>query len=93
MNKIVRVMKMSNRDQEDFDSKKLQKSIDSACLSINLPKGESRQISNLVVHDVNKWLNNKEVITSRDVRQAAYEKLLIYQPDAAYIYKQYKNII
>ena len=28
--KIVRVMKMSNRDQEDFDSKKLQKSIDSA---------------------------------------------------------------
>ena len=54
---------MSNRDQEDFDSKKLQKSIDSACLSISLPKGESRQISNLVVHDVNKWLNNKEVIT------------------------------
>ena len=86
MNKIVRVIKMSNRDQEDFDFKKLQKSIDSACLSINLPKGESRQISNLVVHD-------KEVITSRDIRQAAYEKLLIYQPDAAYIYKQYKNII
>lgn len=93
MTGVIDVVKKSNRGKEPFDAGKLQKSIYAACLSVNLPLGEAGQVAELVVHDVLKWLDNKEVVTGGDIRQIAHEKLLVYHPDVAYIYKQYKHIM
>ncbi len=40
-----------------------------------------------------KWLHNKSEITSSDLRLQAYQTLSAFNPEAAFFYRTYKQII
>ena len=93
MSECIDVVKRLKRGNQPFEADKLSKSIMAACLSVSLPQGEADQVADMVVHDVQKWLGGKQVITSADIRHVVYQKLSTYHPDVAYMYKHYRHII
>lgn len=91
--KQVEVIKTGRRPAEPFSPEKLHRSIYAAALSVKVPKGSAEQIADVVREQVEQWIENKEVITSQDIRRVASRYLKSYHPDIAYIYEQYRHII
>jgi transcriptional regulator NrdR family protein len=77
---------------EQYDNRKLYASIYSACLSVRAPEGEAELVAERVVGDIEKWLTKKVEVTAHDIRQNAASHLAIYNPDAAYIYKNHREL-
>ncbi len=78
---------------ELFDPLKLHASLMAACLSVRSLEGEAHMIAQRIVEKVIDWLDNKTEVTSDDVRRVAAGNLQMYQPEAAYIYETYKDIL
>lgn len=78
---------------ELFDPLKLHGSLMAACLSVRSLEGEAHMIAQRIVEKVIDWLENKTEVTSDDVRRVAAGNLQTYQPEAAYIYETYKDIL
>ena len=87
MPKWVIVVKRRGR-KENFDERKIYASIYSACMSryLNEPKCES--IAAGITNVIKRWLNNKNVITSNQIRKKVRTELgkkgrdLVYHYDA-----------
>jgi hypothetical protein len=64
----------------------LAESIHKACMKSFGFSGEAELTAVRVIHDVEKWLENKEEVTVKDIKRQAARALLRYNPRAAYEY-------
>jgi hypothetical protein len=65
---------------------KLAESIHKACMKSFGFSGEAELTAVRVIHDVEKWLENKEEVTINDIKRQAARALQRYNPRAAYEY-------
>lgn len=84
------VKREGHRRSEGFMQDKLHASILAACLSVRAPIGQAEAIAKSVTFAVMQWLEDKQEITSGDIRTIAAKHLHTHHPDAAYLYKQHK---
>ena len=78
---------------EPFNVEKIVKSLHAACLSAGGFEGEAQDIAKIASKEVWDWVEEKKVITTKEIRSLATEILENYSPDAAYLYQTYKKII
>lgn len=71
---------------EAYDKRKLYASIHASCLAVSAPIGAAEITAEKVVHHVEKWLAEKQEVTSADIRRIASKHLNFYHPEAAYMY-------
>lgn len=76
-----------------FDPARLHKSIKSACVSVGAYDGDADKTAAMVCEKVAGWLMSKKEVTSRDIRRVAGKNLMMYHPEASYIYKSIETII
>tara|TARA_B100001245_G_scaffold155221_1_gene116383 strand:+ start:7145 stop:7429 length:285 start_codon:yes stop_codon:yes gene_type:complete len=76
-----------------YDSEKLARSINSACLSVRTPEGEAASTASHVARIVSLWVNSKPAITTHDIRRLVAQHLQRYHPDAAYYYLHQRRIL
>jgi transcriptional regulator NrdR family protein len=84
------VKRHGQRESESFSKEKLHASIVAACLSVRTPIGQAESIAHAVTGVVTDWLENKQEVTSHDLRRIAAGHLRAHHPDAAYLYEQHK---
>lgn len=77
---------------ESYDQRKLYASIFSACLAVRESSPTAEIIAEKVVAEVEKWLETKHEITSHDLKLHAQSCLLVFNPDASYIYEHHEDI-
>lgn len=87
------VIKRGSRIPESFNRSKLQASIYATCLSVRSLDGLSKDTAESVCNSVANWLHDKPDVTSGDIRRQAEKALATLHPDAAYLYKNHKQII
>ncbi|MDO8335580.1 MAG: hypothetical protein Q7T74_02225 [Candidatus Saccharibacteria bacterium] len=80
-------------ESEIFDPLKLHGSLMAACLAVRSLEGEAHMVAQKITEKVIDWLDTKTEVTSDDVRRVAANGLQVYQPEAAYIYETYKDIL
>ena len=80
-------------ESEIFDPLKLHGSLMAACLAVRALEGEAHMVAQNITEKVIDWLDNKTEVTTDDVRRVAASRLQTYQPEAAYIYGTYKDIL
>ncbi len=81
------------RRVEPYSREKLHQSILGTCLSVRTPVGDAESIAQDVCESVETWLGDKTEITSADLRHHAAQALEMFNPEAAYYYKNQKRII
>ena len=77
---------------EEYDQRKLYASIYSACLSVRATEGEAELVAERVVKDFETWLAPKHEVTARDIRRIAGKNLAAYHADAAYMYRNHREL-
>ncbi|QQS21958.1 hypothetical protein IPM09_00150 [Candidatus Saccharibacteria bacterium] len=93
MHHVVDVVKRGRRKSELFDPEKLRRSVFAACVGERCPEGQATQIAQQVCSSVEKWFANKHEITSEDIRRQASATLVMFHPEAAYLYKHHRMIM
>ncbi len=91
MLKSTEVIKNGKREPEIFDRIKLMQSITSTCLATHCPIGQAEESARSIATDIERWIDKRPEITSKDIRKKVADMLYIHQPEAAYLYKQ-RNI-
>lgn len=81
------------RPTESYQRAKLERSIRAALYSLKTPEGQAVDTASAVCDLVEQWLENRNEVTSNDLRRQAVTALEPLHPEAAYLYKQYKIII
>lgn len=77
---------------EDYDERKLYASLFRACTVVSVPETEAELVAAHVCHDVASWLGDKHEITSRDIFREASKHLEVYNAEAAYMYRHFRNV-
>lgn len=83
----------ANGDQEYFSKQKFIDSIVQSCLAVGTSQAEAETFAQEVYKVIIKWLSNKPEITSSDLRLQTYQTLAIFNPEAAFFYRTFKQII
>lgn len=78
---------------EPFSKRKFISSIVTSCLAVGSSTGEAELFANQVYQQISKWISNKPEFTSSDLRLQTCQILTIYNPEAAFFYRTYKQII
>ena len=77
---------------EPFDERKLYASVYAACLAVRATEGEAELVAEKVTESVNGWLEPKTEVTAHDIRRQASTHLNVYNQDAAYMYKNHREL-
>jgi transcriptional regulator NrdR family protein len=77
---------------EVYDERKLYASVYSACVALRTPVPKAELVAERVALDVNQWLEPKQEVTSADIFREAGRHLVVYDPDAAYLYTHFRSI-
>ena len=77
---------------EPYQREKLHSSIQTACLSVRTLEGEAETTAREVCKKVENWLEDRLEVTSADIRRKAAQALHIYNPEAAIVYKDEKEL-
>lgn len=85
------IVKRAGRSEE-YDGRKLYASIFASCLSVRTPEGEAELVAGQVQKEVEKWLEKKHEVTAHDIRRQGAMHLEVYNPDAAYMYKNHREL-
>jgi transcriptional regulator NrdR family protein len=93
MHAVDIIKQEGQRETEKFQRDKLHTSVRAACLSVRSPEGEAEMTAQNVCNAVIEWLEEKEEVTSADLRRKATEFLTVFHPEAAYFYKHHRLII
>ncbi len=78
--------------REEFDERKLYASIFSACQAVRESERGAELIADQVTKDVLLWLEQKQEVTSHEIRLKAASFLRGYHADASYIYLHHRVI-
>ena len=87
------VKRHGKRPSEKFDPGKLYASLYAACVSTASPDGVAHDAASSACDTVVVWCVNKPEITTTDIRARAARALEQFHPDAAYLYKNHKQIM
>lgn len=87
------VKRGGKRASETFDPGKLYASVYATCASVRSLDGHADDTSRRVCDIVIGWCQNKSEVTTADIRTRAAKALHSFHPDAAYLYKHYKQIL
>lgn len=77
---------------EPFDERKVYASVYRACTSLRMTAAESELVAARVCQDVESWLEEKKEVTSTDIFHEAIKHFHTLNPDAAYLYKHFRNV-
>ena len=77
----------------DFDRKTLVAELVNESKSTKIYPDAAEKIANLVADDVEKWINQRTMVTEKDYKKIVYQKILKYNSDLAYIYLNRDKII
>lgn len=78
---------------ETFSKQKFINSVQTSCAAVGCTTGEADLFAEQVYKQIIKWIANKPEFTSSDLRLQTYQILTIYNPEAAFFYRTYKQII
>lgn len=78
---------------EKFSEQKFRESIKTSCLAVGTPEAEAELCAQQVFKQIAKWIANKPEFTSSDLRLHTYQILTVFNPEAAFFYRTYKQII
>lgn len=84
------IVKRRPRDSEPYEENKVFTSVYAACLGVHAPEGEAKITAQRICRDIAPWLESKPEVTSADIRRKAAEILAMYNPHAAYLYKNHR---
>jgi transcriptional regulator NrdR family protein len=87
------IVKRRTGYSEPFDAIKLHQSIVATCLAVRVLEGEAHTTAERVVRHTIRWLATRAEVTSADVRRVAAQQLTRHNPEAGYMYEQYRLII
>lgn len=76
-----------------YDRARLRASVITACLSVRTPELQAENTAEKVCNDFEKWLENKQEVTTKDIITVSSKILQKYHTEAAYIYEQRHIII
>lgn len=82
-----------NQEIEKFELSKLVDSLIGTFEMAKVPEGASNDLIRKTVKNFHAWAKGKSEITSYDIRLKISEILDDLNPEAAHIYKNFKNII
>ena len=88
---MTQIIKRRGHKQK-FDERKLYASIYAGCLSANIEKEEAAATSNLVVRELNRWLDEKKEITSNQIFSKVGEELGHLNKEASFMYTTHRDI-
>ncbi len=77
----------------EYSSDGIKQSILRNARGIGLPDGWAKQIAKRVASDVDKWIEDKEIVTENDLRKQLIAELKDLCPDLAYAYQNHDKII
>lgn len=83
----------NNGTVEKFELSKLVDSLIGTFEISKSPEGMSNDIIRKTISEFHTWSKDKTEITSNDIRRKISEIIENLHPEAAYIYKNFKNII
>lgn len=78
---------------EKFSPQKFRASVKTSCLAVGAPEAEAEMCAEQVFKQIHKWIANKPEFTSSDLRLQTYQILTVFNPEAAFFYRTYKQII
>lgn len=76
-----------------YDRARLRASVMLCCLSVGSPEGQADDIANFVCDDTEKWLADKQEVTTKDMINKSAKFLEKYHTEASYFYEQKHLII
>lgn len=88
---MTHIVKRKGHKQE-YDERKVYASIYAACLSAHSEKEEAEATASLVTREVNKWIVDKESVTSDELFKQTGEELMHLNKDAAFMYKTHRDL-
>lgn len=92
--KYIDVVKRGGkRSTERFNPDKLHASVVAACLSVRSPEGMAHSAADSVCAVIVDWCAAKPEVTSDDLRRVAAQHLDSIHPEAAYLYKNHRQVI
>lgn len=77
---------------EKYDERKVYASVYASCLSVRSTEGEAELVAEKVTRRINDWLQAKHEVTAHDIRRQAATHLEVYNHDAAYMYKNHREL-
>ena len=78
--------------EEDFEEKKLYKTIYNACILSDMSRVECVKLSKKVIKDVKKDLKNRKTVTSNHIFLSTTKILKRYNKDASFMYKTHRDV-
>ncbi|MCU0667102.1 MAG: ATP cone domain-containing protein [Patescibacteria group bacterium] len=76
----------------DFDRVKLKNSIYKTFISNHYPSKEANHFTDMVIADVESWLDKKTVVTTNDIRSMVNKELEKIDHAIALSYKKHKHL-
>ncbi len=76
-----------------FDEKSLRQELKIDARALNIPVGAAESFIDEILKSVQKSLQNKSIITDKDLKRLVYKELKKYHSDLAYVYKNRDTII
>lgn len=83
----------ANGQTEKFLRSKFIESVRISCLAVGATDAEAELYAKEVYKHIAKWIANKPEFTSSDLRLQTYQILSAFNPEAAFFYRTYKEII
>lgn len=83
----------ANGQSEKFSQVKFRNSIKTSCLAVGTSEQEADLYAQEVYKQIAKWIKNKPELTSSDLRLQTWQVLTVFNPEAAYFYRSYKQLI
>lgn len=78
---------------EKFSKQKFLESVKTSCVAVGASESEADLCAQEVLKQIIKWIANKPEFTSSDLRLQTYQVLTVFNPEAAFFYRTYKQII
>ena len=77
----------------EYSSAGLKKHIQMNAKSLGLPEAWAKQIADRVTKNIDKWIEDKELITEDDLRKQLVKELKVLDPNLAFAYRNHDKII
>ena len=84
---------MSQRSPRQYSRVQLESEILSLARSLGTPDKWANIIALRTADAVDEWIGDRDAVTDSDIRRVATQKLQELNPDIAFVYQNYDNII
>jgi len=88
----IHIVKREKGHQEPYDNHKVYASCYAACLNAECEKREAEGICGKVMNDVDRFVAEKNTITSQQIFEEITRAMKRYHKDAAFMYETHRDI-